>query len=243
MLKNQPIGFFDSGAGGLSVLKDAIAALPYENYIYYADNKNAPYGNLATEDIRALSFIAVNELLKCGIKALVIACNTATAAAVREIRENIGIPVVGMEPAVKPALEKGGTIIVAATESTLKNRRYNVPGVIPVPMPGLAALIENSYDDDLCIAACIKESLKDVNTSGANGFVLGCTHYVLKKHIFADLFPDATIFDGNCGTVNNLKRILTAEKKLNCGEGCGIKLKLTDDTLSKREFYGRILQS
>ena len=104
--KQLPIGFFDSGVGGLSVLKEAIKLMPNENYIYFGDSKNAPYGTKDMKEVRDLTFNAVEFLLSKGIKALAVACNTATSAAVAELRRVYkDLPIVGIEPAVKPAVE------------------------------------------------------------------------------------------------------------------------------------------
>lgn len=115
----RPIGIFDSGVGGVSVLRDAMALLPHERFLFYGDNANAPYGLKSPEEIRACVRRVVDELLQRDVKALVIACNTATAAAAKELRETLALPVIGMEPALKPAhaLLHGGQILVLATPS------------------------------------------------------------------------------------------------------------------------------
>ena len=122
------IGFFDSGIGGLSVLKEALKILPNENYIYYGDTENAPYGTKTKEEVKDLTFRAVEFLDKHKIKALVVACNTATSAAVRELREKYSFPIIGMEPAIKPAVEnnqkKGKRVLTLATPLTLKEEKF-----------------------------------------------------------------------------------------------------------------------
>ena len=122
-IKNNPIGFFDSGVGGLSVMREAISIMPNENYIYFGDSKNAPYGTKSLEEVRKLTFDAVEFLLMKNVKAIVIACNTATSAAIEELRNKYTyIPIIGIEPAIKPAvnLNKEGNIIVMATPMTLE---------------------------------------------------------------------------------------------------------------------------
>ena len=123
----RPIGFFDSGVGGISVLKTAWRLMPYENYIYYGDNINAPYGEKTEEQIKALSLAAGGFLFAKGVKAIVMACNTATSAAVKIMREKYNIPVVSMEPAVKPALLASGEgkVLVLATPATVTQARLS----------------------------------------------------------------------------------------------------------------------
>ena len=144
----QPIGFFDSGLGGISVLRETVRLLPGENYLYYGDSLNAPYGGRTAEDVQALTSSAAEKLVASGAKALVIACNTATAAAIRKLREEYPeLPIVGTEPAVKPAVERhpGGRILVLATVMTLKEEKFSAlreqyahdAEIIPVPCPGL----------------------------------------------------------------------------------------------------------
>ena len=147
----RAIGFFDSGVGGISMLKSAVKALPNENFIYLGDTKNAPYGVRSEEDIRALTVNCVNKLLERNIKALVIACNTATSAAAQTLRETLTIPVIAMEPALKPAHENrhGGQIIVLATAATLRQQKFRVlmekygEGAVLIPGNGIVELVES----------------------------------------------------------------------------------------------------
>lgn len=142
-----PIGFMDSGLGGLSVLREAIKIMPSEDFIYYGDSLNAPYGTKTTEAIRELTFHVVEKLLNQGIKGLVIACNTATGAAVNQLRSAYpDLPIIGIEPAIKPAVmcNHGGRILVMATPMTIKQRKFrelldlykDKAEVIPVPCEG-----------------------------------------------------------------------------------------------------------
>ena len=121
-LKNRPIGFLDSGVGGLSVLREAVRVLPAEDFIYFGDSANAPYGTKTVKEIRDLTFKAVENLMDYDIKALVVACNTATSVAIKELRNSFDIPILGMEPAVKPAVEVTDKkrIMVIATPVTIR---------------------------------------------------------------------------------------------------------------------------
>ena len=123
----MPIGFFDSGVGGLSVLREAIKIMPNEDYIYFGDSKNAPYGTKTVDEVRELTFKAVEFLLSKGVKGIAIACNTATSAAVADLRKTYPeLPLVGIEPALKPAVElnKDGDILIMATSMTLKEEKF-----------------------------------------------------------------------------------------------------------------------
>ena len=125
--RDKPIGVFDSGVGGISVLKEAVKLLPKEDFIYFGDSKNAPYGTKKVEEVIELSFTAVDFLLKHGVKAVVVACNTATSAAIESLRQKyIDIPIIGIEPALKPAVElnKRGKIIIMATPMTLLENKF-----------------------------------------------------------------------------------------------------------------------
>ena len=123
--KQQKIGFFDSGLGGISVLRDAYFLMPEEDYIYFGDTANAPYGTKKQEQIISMTMNGVDYLLSNNIKALVIACNTATSAAIEKIRQSVSIPVIGMEPAIKPALEHTkGNVLMMATPATVRQEKY-----------------------------------------------------------------------------------------------------------------------
>ena len=152
--KDLPIGFLDSGVGGLSVMKEALKIMPNENYIYFGDSKNAPYGVKPTKEIRDLTFNVVEFLMEKGIKGLVVACNTATSAAVSELRKVYpDMPLVGIEPAIKPAVElnRSGKILIMATPMTIKQQKFNLllnkykekAEIVPIPCAGLMEFIEN----------------------------------------------------------------------------------------------------
>ena len=143
----MPIGFFDSGVGGLSVLREAVKLMPNEHYVYFGDSKNAPYGVKKVEEIKDLTYKAVEFLIEKGAKAIVVACNTATSAAVASLRVTYpSIPIIGIEPAVKPAVElnRPGAIIIMATPVTLKEKKFknliakygDKAEVVSMPSPG-----------------------------------------------------------------------------------------------------------
>jgi len=217
--REMPIGFFDSGVGGVSVLKEAIRLLPYESFVYFGDNGNAPYGTKPLEQIRRLSMNAATFLSEKGIKALVVACNTATSAAIKDLRESFSFPIIGMEPALKPAvhIRNNGKIIVMATPATIKQekfqnllRKYGKDNeVISLPCPGLVELIEAGQFDSPELNCYLEETLGPYRAMKVDVVVLGCTHYVfIRKHIEAFFMKKAYVIDGNLGTVRQLIHVL-----------------------------------
>lgn len=217
--KFKPVGFFDSGVGGLTVLKEAVKLMPKENYIYFGDSANAPYGIKTVEEVKSLTFNAVNFLIDKEVKAIVIACNTATSAAIEELRSTLPMPVIGIEPALKPAMEyRGlGKIIIMATPMTLAEKKfsnlmknYHKEGeILPLPCPGLVELIESGITEGELIENYLKDKLQPHIASGIGAVVLGCTHYpFIKSSLYKVLGNDAVIIDGSSGTAAQLKRQL-----------------------------------
>lgn len=217
----KPIGFFDSGVGGISVLKTAYELMPNENYIYYGDNANAPYGEKNEEQIKQLSLKAGAFLFEKGVKAIVMACNTATSAAVIMMRERYSIPVISMEPAVKPALASEGKVLVLATPATVSQARYlglierlsAQDRVVSVGCGGLVELIEQGKTDEKSIHDCLAQRLSGLTTKPVGAVVLGCTHYSfveshIKSYIDKAFHTDCRVFDGRQGTALHLEHVL-----------------------------------
>lgn len=216
--KNMPIGFLDSGVGGLSVMKEAIKIMPYENYIYFGDSKNAPYGTKRVEEVRQLTFNAVEFLLNKGVKGIVVACNTATSAAVADLRKMYpDLPLVGIEPAVKPAVElnRQGNILIMATPMTLRETKFNnllkkyreVANIIPVPCAGLMEFIEAGILNGTELEVYLNEKLSSYNN--ISSIVLGCTHYPFVKNLISKVVGEnVVILDGGEGTSREIKRRL-----------------------------------
>lgn len=215
----MPIGFFDSGIGGLSVLRTAIGKLPNENFIYFADTKNVPYGTKSKEDIVRFIFEAVEFLASKNIKILVVACNTATSAAINELRAHYDFPIIGMEPAVKPAIEKNKSkrILVTATSFTLRERKLeslisdldkkNV--VDKLALDKLVGYAENFDFNSAEVKNYLKDQLDSVLIEDYETIVLGCTHFIFYKEMMQELLPPhIEIIDGNDGTVNQMIRIM-----------------------------------
>lgn len=218
-IKEKPVGFFDSGVGGISVLKAAMKLMPEENYVYFGDSKNAPYGIKDVQTIKALTFDAVKFLIKKDVKAIVIACNTATSAAINDIRKLYNyMPVVGIEPAVKPAVElkKSGKIIIMATPVTLKENKFRMledkyenKKIISMPCAGLVELIEDGKTSGMEVNEFLRKKFENYKDDEIGVVVLGCTHYPFVKNELRNVLGSAIpIIDGSSGTVKQLKKLL-----------------------------------
>ena len=226
-MDDRPIGVLDSGVGGISVLRSLVRVLPDERYLYYGDTRNAPYGDRAEAEIRALTRAAAEHLLEQGVKALVIACNTATSAAVKVLRGELDIPVIGVEPALKPAaMARGqGKVLVMATAATLRQdkfqslmERYGQDALV-APCPGLMEFAERGELDSPALDAYLDERLLPLRGERIDAVVLGCTHYVFLRSAVARHVPGARLFDGNLGTARRLEALLTEADARSGGPG------------------------
>lgn len=247
-----PIGIFDSGFGGLSVLREIASLLPGENLLYYGDNANAPYGDLDEERIRTVTLAAINQLLERGIKALVVACNTATSAAIEVIRAEVSLPVIGMEPAVKPAVEMRmrGKVLVLATAATLRQQKLhtlverlgNPDYLVPFACPGLVELVEQGVTSGPELEKFLFGLFAPLRGLDVQVVVLGCTHYVFARQAIECCFtPRPLVVDGNQGTAANLVRELTRRGLLRqTREGCRGTVEFI--TTGERERYEPIFR-
>ncbi len=218
--KNMPIGFFDSGVGGLSVLREAVKLMPNEHYVYFGDSKNAPYGVKKVEEIKDLTYKAVEFLIEKGAKAIVVACNTATSAAVASLRVTYpSIPIIGIEPAVKPAVElnRPGAIIIMATPVTLKEKKFknliakygDKAEVVSMPCPELVEYVESGDLKGKDVREYLENKFANYKREDISSVVLGCTHYPFVKDIIKDIVgKDIPVIDGGLGTSKELKRKL-----------------------------------
>lgn len=240
--KDSPIGIFDSGVGGISVLRVLRHDMPNENYIFYGDSINAPYGDKTDEKIREMSDASIRFLFDHGAKAIVIACNTATSAAATYLREKYpDTIIVAMEPAVKPAVNFADSahpkVLVLATKSTIHGERlHHLIGrfsdnaeIFPVAAPGIVPLVEAGKENSTEILSYLRELLKPFRKieDGGDGnlidsVVLGCTHFpfVIDK-IREALSYDVTFYDGAYGTSRETKRRLENAGLLNDSETPG----------------------
>lgn len=211
-MKPQTIGVFDSGIGGLSVLAAARQKMPDVNFIYYADTDHVPYGTKSREEIVTYSLAAADFLVSNGAEAVLVACNTATSMAVELLRASFSCPVVGMEPAVKPAIIRHPKerILVTATPATIHGQKLhdllerNADDGVQidlVPLPDLVVFAENGIFDPDVVGAYIQSRIQ---RSDYTACVLGCTHFPYFKDSFRLVLPDAELIDGTLGTVNRL---------------------------------------
>lgn len=225
--KEQPVGVFDSGVGGISVLRELIRVMPCEDYIYLGDSKNAPYGTKPLETVRRLTFENVKLLLDQGAKGLVVACNTATSAAVRLMRGMYpDLPIVGIEPALKPAAlqKEHPRVLVMATPMTVQQEKFRQlmaryagkAQVYPLACPGLMEFIEAGDLESERLHDFLQGLLGPYLDQGLDSIVLGCTHYPFVRKMIRSIAGDAvSIFDGGEGTAREMRRRLAAADLLN----------------------------
>lgn len=233
----RPIGVFDSGIGGISVLRNLRAALPGEDFIYYGDDANAPYGTKPEEEILRLAENDVKFLTDFGVKAIVIACNTATSAAAKTLRERMTLPIIGMEPALKPAsaMRKNGVVAVLATPATLRQQKFQAlmekygEHAISVPCAGLMEFVERGEIEGEKLDGFLEETFKPYRDTEIDAAVLGCTHYVFLKDAIACALPGVPLVDGNEGTARQLKRVLEEKGLLNDGNTGSVRLYTSGD--------------
>ena len=213
------IGVFDSGVGGLSILDESLRQLPNHDYIYLADSANAPYGEKSSDWIAARSLVLCKYLADQGCDAIVVACNTATAEAIQQIRASLTIPVVGVEPGIKPASmqSQNGIVGVLATEATLNSDKFNallatLPSsctVIKQSGAGLVPLIEAGKANSAETLELLAKHLEPIQDAGSDTLVLGCTHYPFLRKAIRKLLGDSMhLIDTSEAVVRQLKRQL-----------------------------------
>lgn len=225
--QERPIGVFDSGVGGISVLGELRRVLPRERFIYYGDTRHAPYGTKPPEEVLGYVRGVMDILTGMDVKAVVIACNTATSVAAATLRAEMTLPIIGMEPALKPAAmaRHGGQILVLATPVTLRLPKFQAlmarygEGAAPLPCPGLMELVET--EDFPGAQAYLQERLAAFDLAQMDAVVLGCTHYVFLRPMLRRMLPShVLLLDGNEGTARQLRRVLEQRGQLSeAGEG------------------------
>ncbi len=215
-----PIGIFDSGIGGLTVTATIMQALPMERLLYFGDSAHVPYGPRTLEEVRGFSFAITEALLARGAKVIVIACNTASAAALRPLREHYpDVPFVGMEPAVKPAVEhtRTGVVGVIATVATFQSELYATiverfsqgVEVLHQPCPGLVKQIEAGEFDSPATEAMLRGWLQPMLDKNIDALVLGCTHYPIVRPLIERIVgPDVRVIDPAPAIARQLQRVL-----------------------------------
>ena len=218
--------FFDSGVGGISILRRGVRLLPCEDYLYFGDSLHAPYGVRPLGEVRELCLNALEPLIARGVKALVVACNTATSAAIGALRErHPDLIVIGTEPAIKPAVERheGGRILVMATPMTLKEEKFLAlqaqyqprAEIIPLPCPGLMEFVEQGVTSGGAVEGYLLDKLEPYRNVPVSAIVLGCTHYpFLTGAIRRIVGRHVEIIDGADGVAQQLRSRLAAENLL-----------------------------
>ncbi len=218
-MTRAPVGVFDSGVGGLSVARQVRDALPAERLLFLADTAWCPYGDREEEVVRERTVACGRWLQDQGVRVLVVACNTASAAALEALREHLSIPVIGLEPAVKPAVAatRNRRVGVMATSGTLRSERFarlvrtyaDGVQVLPQPCPGLVDLIEDGHSDDELLARTLDDLTGPLRAAGVDTVVLGCTHYpFVREPIARALGPDVTLLDSGEAIARRTRRVL-----------------------------------
>ena len=257
MSKNDsPIAVIDSGVGGISVLKELIRLMPNENYIYFGDNENAPYGNKTTEEVRKLMLSNVSMLIDNGAKAIVIACNTATGASATLLRERYpDVPIIGIEPAIKPSAKyrEQSNVLVMATTLTLQQEKFeellerfsNDANIMTLACPGLMEFIENGITKGKELEEFLEKLFSDVRGIKFDSVVLGCTHYPhIKETIKKVLGNNVMVFDGGEGTARETRRRLEDSGLINKSDKKGtIKIICSSKEKSIEELSLKLLKN
>ena len=251
--KDSPVGVFDSGMGGVSVLRKLCRVMPGEDFIYFGDSANAPYGTKSKEEIRILTEKAFDYLRKKRCKAVVIACNTATSAAAKHLRAKYpDYTIIGLEPALKPAALSMDypRVLAMATPLTLKEEKFNSlmaqyedkAEFIKLPAPKLVEFIESGEFDSAEEIAYLEEILAPYSGNKVDAVVLGCTHFPFaRKNIQRILGDEVLVFDGGLGAARQTRRVLEAKSLLNGKEEGGTVIfenSIPEKTdIAKRLFY------
>ena len=230
---NRPIGVLDSGLGGISVLRELVKLMPGEDFIYYGDSANAPYGTRTPEEVIDLTKKDVEFLLERGAKAIVVACNTATSVAIKELRaayEEV-LPVIGIEPALKPAVKakEHSKVVVMATPMTLSQTKFNSmmhiyeddANIIKMPCPGLVEYIESGVLEGPVLDAYLEKQFAPYEKAEIDAVGLGCTHYPLIREVIQKHLPGVFVYDGGFGTAKQTKRRLAERGLLSDRESGG----------------------
>ena len=227
MITDKPVGVLDSGVGGISILRALVRYLPCENFVLYGDTGNVPYGDRSEEEIHELTMNSASVLLKKDCKAVVVACNTATAAAIKDLRQMYpDIPMIGLEPALKPAVlhKKNARIIVMATSFTLKSQKYldlrdryvDQAEIISLPCPGIVPFVERQETYSPELLAYLHTEFAPYLDKKIDGIVLGCTHFPFVKRAIREVVgPDTILYDSADGVGRQVMRQLESHNLLN----------------------------
>lgn len=252
--REDQILVFDSGLGGLSVLRELRQLLPRERFLYYGDSAHAPYGTRPTAQVRELTLAALEPFWQQDVKAVVVACNTATAAAIFELRQAHGDRVIiGMEPALKPAASRHpkGRILVMATGVTLREQKFcslmdrfsTQCRIVPLPCPGLVELIESGQVRTPAVRARLRELLEPAMQEKVDAVVLGCTHFPFLRPVLQELLgSNVEILDGAPGAARQTLRRLEQENLLRLSGTGSVELRNSSPDPALLEISARLLE-
>ncbi len=256
MEKNAPIGVFDSGVGGISVLRELVKIMPNEDYLYLGDSIHAPYGTKSLEEVRSLTIDNIKKLLEQNAKSIVVACNTATSAAVAVLRQMYPeLPIVGIEPAIKPAAldAPGSRVVVMATPMTLRQEKFqkllgrykDQAEIVSLPCPGLMEFVERGELKSEALEKYLTELLWTVSDKQIDSIVLGCTHYpFVEKMIKKVAGENVKIFYGGYGTAKEMQRRLKEAELLTERTGKGtVQFLNSRDTEEERKLCEFLLHT
>jgi len=219
------IGFLDSGLGGLTVLSRALKELPGEEFLYYADTRHAPYGSKPAAEVQRLVQTGVDFLIAEGAQVIVLACNTATSIAAAYLRERYELPILGMEPAVKPALKQcepaSARVLVVATPLTCQEKKMqdllaavdSENRVDLLPLPKLVQLAEGFDFSDASVLPYLRSAFSGLDLEAYGSVVLGCTHFPFFARQIQRFFPKAALLDGAQGTVRHLSKTISKSER------------------------------
>ena len=220
MSDTRPIVLFDSGVGGISVLREMVKLMPNEDFLFFGDSANAPYGTRTLENVRELTIGHITRMIDEGAKAACLACNTATSAAVEQLREMFtDIPIIGIEPALKPAALSGGhpNVVVMATPMTLREAKFQrlmarfeeQAEIYSLPCPELVRFVERGVLSGEEVEAYLRAQFDSLGDVRVDCVVLGCTHFPFVRGAIRNVLgEDVKLFDGGEGTARQMKRRL-----------------------------------
>ncbi len=250
----RQIAVFDSGLGGISVLRELVRQMPHEQFLYFGDSANAPYGSRSTAEVRSLTLACIDALMSRGLKAVVVACNTATSAAIDELRRRYpDTVIVGIEPALKLAAEHcpRGRILVMATEVTLREEKFMrlmeqygaSRDIVPLPCPELVRFVEQGLLDGPEVEAALRSILTPKICAGAGAIVLGCTHFPFLRPVIARIVgPAVRLLDGSAGTSAQTRRLLAERGELRCAGSLRVTIENSLGTQEILERCARLLE-
>lgn len=252
-MNNLPIGVFDSGIGGLTVLKELIKTLPQESFIYLGDTARVPYGTRDKQTIANFALELVDYLLKKNVKALVVACNTISATCLEEIKKISPVPVIGViEPTVELAVEKikGKRIGVIGTRATIRSQSYELRikslnkkiEVILRACPLFVPLVEEGLFDSLATRIIAEDYLKIFKVKKVDALILGCTHYPLLKDLIQEIMGDVLIIDSAQATAQVLEKTLDDQALLSSNTTSSVTVYLTDESVQTKKIINFFLE-